>query len=347
MRKIGLGLLVLTAVVYADAPPVKKSYDTDLFSKDKKVLFTNVEFLYWTVSEGALDYALRMKNAAWGNPTEGTGHYKNIDFGWDPGVRLNFGYFNAPHYWDAFITWTYFKGTGQDETHAPDSSTRFLNGTWPQPNFDAAEGVPLAKARSSIELKLNLVEWLCTRRFYPNPHLRMGIYGGASVSWLRQNWEIDYKDTQGQTSHLHSHWRFTGAGIRAGLILDWFLGKGGIYFTGQVSGACYAGGYHNVNKQRSSANGGGTFNTALPLRNVHYHDTRLVPHFQALAGPSWQMAFENYRTELFIGYELNFWSNLHEVFRTSQGAPAAAKQTFINNSVVGIQGLTVRWNLDF
>jgi len=40
--------------------PVKEkvvtcSYDCDLFSKERKVLFFNLEFLYWTVNEGALD----------------------------------------------------------------------------------------------------------------------------------------------------------------------------------------------------------------------------------------------------------------------------------------------------
>jgi hypothetical protein len=358
MKKTILGLLCLTASLQANdvlvaaqsaSKPAKKnknkkiSYDTDLFRKNKKVLFVNAEFLYWTINESALDYALQMKKPAWGNPTEGVGHYKIIDFGWNPGFRVNVGYFNAPHYWDAFLQYTYFKGKGHDDAHAPSESNLFLNGTWPQPSSGE---VPLRKADSSIEMKLDLLEFLCTRRFHPNPHLRMRLYGGPSVAWVRQNWEIDYRDTANQTSHLHSHWRFTGAGIRAGYMVDWFLGKGGFFFTGLVSAAVYAGQYHNVSKQKSSDSSGG-HNPNLPLRNVHYHDTRLIPHFQVLGGPSWQMAFTNYRTELFIGYELNFWTNLHEVYRTSSSAPTQAKQTFINNSVMGTQGLTVRWNLDF
>ncbi|MBP7074354.1 MAG: hypothetical protein KBA81_03100 [Rhabdochlamydiaceae bacterium] len=351
MKKIVLGLICLSASLHgagkgATQPP-KESYDTDLFRKDKKVEFINLEFLYWTVSESSMDYALRMKSPAWGPSTEGVGKYKVIDFDWSPGFRMNVGYFNAPHYWDAYLQYTYFKAEGSDHTHAPDSANRFLNGTWPQPGFGANELSPLAKASSSVELNLNILELLASRRFHPNPHLRMRVYGGPTVVWSRQNWEIDYRDTANQKSHLHNHWRFTGAGIKAGYILDWFLGKGGIFFTGAISAAIYAGNYHNVSKQRSTDSNGGQFNTALPLRNVHYHDTRLVPYFQGLAGPSWQMAFNNYRTELFIGYELSFWTNLHEVYRTTTGAPTQAKQTIMSNSVIGIQGLTVRWNLDF
>jgi hypothetical protein len=349
MKKALVGLVCLTAGLHgaaATTPPTKVSYDTDLFRENHKIEFVNLEFLYWTVNESAMDYALKMKNSAWGNPTEGVGHYKVIDFDWSPGFRMNVGYFNAPHYWDAFVQYTYFKCTGDDNTKAPDAPNLYLNGTWSQPAYGPTD-IPLAKARTSVEFNLNIFEMLATRRFFPNPHLRMRLYGGATVAWIHQNWEIDYHDTADNTSHLHSHWRFTGAGIKAGYIVDWFLGKGGIFFTGAISGAVYAGNYHNVSKQRSSDSTGGHFDTSLPLRNVHYKDTRLIPYIQVLAGPSWQMAFGSYRTELFAGYELNFWSNLHEVYRTTAGSPQQAKQTIMSNSVVGIQGLTVRWNLDF
>ncbi len=352
MIKTVVGLICLTAGLQGAQPtqkktPAKVSYDTDLYRENNKIEFVNVEFLYWTVNESALDYALKMKSPAWGPTTEGVGHYKIIDFDWNPGFRLNVGYFNAPHYWDAYLQYTYFKGKGHNYAKAPDASNLYLNGTWAQPAFNSSEEVPLAKASSSIDLSLNILDFLATRRFFPNPHLRMRLYGGPTVAWVRQNWEIDYLDTAQQTSHLHSHWQFTGAGIKVGYILDWFLGKGGIYFTGVVSAAMYAGTYHNVSKQKSSDSNQGQFDTTRPLRNIHYHDVRLVPVFQLLAGPSWQMAFGPYRTELFAGYELNFWTNLHEVYRTSAGAPQQAKQTIMSNAVVGIQGLTVRWNLDF
>lgn len=350
MRRAILGFTCLTASLLGATktpPPPKVSYDTDLFRENNKIEFINLEFLYWCVNESAMDYALKMKSPAWGNPTEGVGHYKVIDFNWSPGFRMNVGYFNAPHYWDAYLQYTYFKAKGDDHAKAPHEPDLFLNGTWAQPAFGSKDEIPLAKAHSSVEFNLNILELLATRRFHPNPHLRMRLYGGVSVGWIRQNWEIDYHDTADNTSHLHNHWRFTGAGLRAGYMLDWFLGKGGIYFTGVFSAAVYAGSYHNISKQHSSDSNSGGFNTALPFRNVHYRDVRLVPHFQLMAGPSWQMAFGAYRTELFAGYELNFWTNLHEVYRTTTSAPTQAKQTIMSNSVIGIQGLTVRWNLDF
>ena len=155
--------------------PVKErvitcSYDCDLFSKDKKVLFFNLEFLWWTVNEGALDYAIKMKNPAWGTPTDAVGHYKRAEFNWGPGARFNFGYFNAPHYWDAQVQYTYFFSAGSETAKAPHSSTLFLNGTWPQP--DPTGATPLARAKSNVSLMMNLIELIMTRRFPPESSLK-------------------------------------------------------------------------------------------------------------------------------------------------------------------------------
>jgi hypothetical protein len=320
------------------------SYDCDLFSKDVKVFFTNIEVLYWTVNEGALDYAVKMKNPAWGDPTDAVGHYQRGEFGWSPGVRINFGYFNAPHYWDAQVQYTYYYASGHEGVNAPKASALFLNGTWPQP--DPSGLVPLAHAHSEITFWTHLVDLLATRRFHPNPHLRIRVNGGVKIGWLRQNWEIDYRDTAGNKSHLHNLWHFMGAGVQFGGIVDWFMGKGGYYITGGATMSFMAGDYHNSSKQKSNFSGAG-FNPALPLRNVHYQDTRLIPHFQVFVGPSWQQSYKKIRTEVYIGYELNLWANLHEVIRTTSGAATAPKLTTLDSGWLGIQGVTVRWNLDF
>lgn len=318
------------------------SYDCDLFSKDKKVEFFNIEFLWWTVNEGALDYAIKQKKPAWGTPTDAVGHYKRAEFDWAPGARVNVGYFNAPHFWDAYLQYTYFFSSGSETAKAPHATDLFLNGTWPQP--DPSGTVPLARAESDVSIMLNLVDLLMTRRFHPNPHLRIRVFGGPTVAWISQQWEINYRDTAANRSHLHNKWHFVGAGLELGGIFDWFMGKGGYYLTAGGSLSFLGGDYHNSTKQRSSVTG------PLPLRNAHYQDTRLVPHFQIYGGPSWQQSFKKIRTEIFIGYEFNIWGNLHEVIRTSFDVgttPTSPKLTSLDSGWVGLQGLTFRWNLDF
>ncbi len=323
------------------------SYDCDLFSKDKKVLFVNLEFLYWTVNEGSLDYAIKMKKPAWGTPTDAVGHYKRAEFDWDPGFRFSFGYFNAPHFWDAQVQYTYFYSAGNETAKAPHESTLFLNGTWPQP--DPSGLTPLARAESNVSLMMNLVNLVMTRRFHPNPHLRIRVQGGPAIAWVNQRWDINYRDTAGNKSHLKNNWHFVGAGLEIGSIFDWFMGKGGYYLIAGGSLAFLGGDYHNVSKQNSSFAGAG-FDPSLPLRNAHYQDTRLVPHFQIFGGPSWQQSYKKFRTEIFIGYEFNIWGNLHEVIRTSfdtSSSPTSPKLTSLDSGWIGLQGITFRWNLDF
>jgi len=344
MKKIVTCLLLGAASLKAAASP-PPSYDADLFRKDKKVIFVNAEFLYWTVNEPGLDYALSMKQPAWGpSSVYANGDFKRGDFGWDPGVRVNVGYFNAPHYWDAYLQYTHLKCTGDDSTHAPTEEGLFLTGTWPHPDPTASVG--LEHATSHLEFKYNIIDFLASRRYHPNPHFRMKLIGGTTGGWLRQNWVIRYHDLSGNRSRIRNDWRFFGVGLRTGLGLDWYLGKMDVYLTGLATGAVLAGYYHNISKETSSFSGAG-FDPAIPMRNTRYADTRLVVQGQILAGPSWQKAFKTIRTELFAGYELTCWSNLHELYRSTNGSSQASKETWQTNGMVVLQGMTVRLNLDF
>ena len=162
-QKIPLTLVWATSSIFAAATttteqpkyhtdnPVECSYDCDLFNRHKKVFFMNVEALYWAVNEGSLDYAIKMKKPA-NNPTDAVGHYKVADFGWDPGVRVNFGHFNAPHFWDFYGQYTYFRTSGEDSVHAPHKAGLFLNGTFPHPTTTTPAN-PLVHAKSEIELR--------------------------------------------------------------------------------------------------------------------------------------------------------------------------------------------------
>ena len=353
MKKIIWCLTALTTTVFAGSSkpkavssngPKPGDYDYDLFSKNKRVVFVNAELLYWTVNESGADYAIQMKNPVWGPQTDAVGKFELTNFGWNPGFRGNIGYFNAPNYWDVYVQYTHFKGAGTDRTVAPVDSNLLLNGTWPEP--DPTGDTSLSSAHSKINFSIDLLEWLVTRRFFPNPHLRMRLYGGLDVVWLRQNWEINYIDTAHETSHLRNQWRFNGAGIRLGCMIDWYMHIKGLYLTGAISGAGFAGSYRNVSRETSSYSAPG-YDPRLPLRNAHYNDTRLVSHLQVMAGPSWQQSFEHWRAEICLSYEFNIWGNVHEVYRSLVDTRTAPKQTFMSNSIVGLQGASLRFNIDF
>lgn len=321
--------------------------DPDLFRKDKWVIFTNVEFLLWTVNESALDYAIKMKEPSWSPvDTFAVGKYKNATFDWDPGLRLSIGYFNAPHYWDVSAQYTFLHADGENTVHAPDAPDRFLNGTWIGPDFNTTDTAsPLRKAHSKIDLYYNVADGLFSRRFHPNPHFRLSLFGGATAAFIHQIWHVRYTDIENAHSKIKNKWSFAGAGPRLGIALDWFI-RQNFYFSGVISNAILSGSYKNRSFQNTDASVPNA-NNALPFRDTHFKDIRLVYTAQFFAGPSWQKAFKKLRTDLFVGYEFTLWNNLHEIYRSSLAGPTAGKDTFINSSVMSLQGLTVRWNLDF
>src|SRR5690606_1854357 len=135
--------LLLFALAFQSLPafgtPKKKElpppppYDFDLFHKDLEVWFGSAELRYWTVNEGALDYAQKMKQPAW-SPTASyaSGTVQNASYNLDPGVRVGVGYFNAPKYWIVQAEYTHFITRGKNSAEKPEASDEFLTGTWPQ-----------------------------------------------------------------------------------------------------------------------------------------------------------------------------------------------------------------------
>lgn len=322
--------------------------DQDLFRKDKRVGFVNAEFLYWTVNESANEYALKMGHEPWSQTrdTFATGKYKSAEFGWDPGVRISAGYFNAPHYWDVYAQYTHLQARGHDKVHAPHNGNKYLVGTWIGPDADdTILASSLRKASSMIKFYYNVGDFIFSRRFNPNPHLQMNFFGGITAAFIHQKWKVRYENLNDQDSRVQNKWHFAGGGLRAGLKVDWYLGWD-LYLSGLGSAAMLSGTYENKARQTTSAPVLLADNQ-VPLQNTRFHDVRLVYNTQLMAGPSWQKAFEWVRTEIFVGYEFAIWTNLHAVYRSNKSSPQAFKTPIVENSNVALQGLTVRWTLDY
>ncbi|MEN9343564.1 MAG: hypothetical protein RLZZ453_351 [Chlamydiota bacterium] len=340
MRRLSYLLLASVAAIYADAPKSKEPYDADLFNKDKRIFFASGEFLYWLANETALDYAIKMSHPVSGGMSgiSGTGKYQNAAFHWQPGFRLNIGYFNAPHYWDVFAQYTYVRPYGEVSTQAPTESLEYLNGTWLAPTIETP-AIALQSASSTVRLNYNVFDFLLSRRFHTNEHLRLNLFGGLTSAFLHQHWSISYEDIENNTALIRNRWRFDGLGLRLGTKVDWYMGWD-IYLVGTFSGGILSGWYKNTEKEVSSF-------YPTPIQNTVYEDHRLTTTGQMLFGPSWQKRFKTVRTEVVAGYELTAWGNLHEVFRPALAEPQGSKIITTDSSLLTLQGLTVRLTVDF
>jgi hypothetical protein len=105
--------------------------------------------------------------------------------------------------------------------------------------------------------------------------------------------------------------------------------------------------YQNHAKQETSVILEPGDNPAVPVRDVRYNDYRTAFTMQFLLGPSYQKSFTSWRIDIFAGYEISFWSNLQEVFRSTSGPADQAKETWINTGLVSLHGLTTRATINF
>lgn len=325
-------------------PPPPPAYDADLYNRDIETCLLDAELLYWTVNEGALDYAQKMTQPAWSSttPSYASGKVKSASYHLDPGLRVMVGFFNALKYWDVRGQYTHFICRGQNSTSRPSSPSEFLTGTWPQITTN-----PLTHAHSDIFFNYNVFHLLISRIFYPNLHLRLRMTGGASSAWIGQDWKMQYFDGGiDKNTTIRNRWHFVGGGLSTGLIADWYWGNH-IYLTGSTMISLYMGSYSNRSKQTTTFQVDPSDNTSLPVRNSRLSNTRPALSTQFSIGPSWQQNFGPRRVEVFIGYELTGWFNLQEIRRSSSGAPSVAKETWTETSMLSLQGLTTRLTVDF
>jgi hypothetical protein len=315
----------------------------NFYKTTTEVVSAHGEFLYWTVRESNLDYALRMNGPAWG-PTESfaQGSYKTTKFNWTPGLRVALSYYNAPKYWELKTEYTWLNPHGSDTAYKPNEDDEFLVGTWPQIFTD-----PMRKARSNIHFNYNAADLQATRVFHPNPHFRFRLIGGIAGTWMKQDWNIKYFDTMHNQTRIKNKWDYWGAGVRGGISMDWYLDFASMYLTGKATTAVLLGRYHNHSLQTTTFSPNGKHNPSIPLRNAYYEDTRVAYNVQVLLGPSWQKNTHKYRFEVFAGYEINAWFNVQEVFRSTANSPSLAKETLINTGSLSLDGLTARVTIDF
>ncbi len=326
-------------VVKKKEPP---PFDADLFRRDVQVYTIDVEALYWMIAEGDLDYSLVMRNPAWGpTPSYAQGDYHSARFNWEPGFRIGLSYFRAPRYWEMKVFYTRLAATGNNSSGKPEGDSVFLTGTWPQITSN-----PLTGAKSYIHMNYNVFDLLIDRYFNPNPHLRLRLIGGMSVAWMNQNWQVSYFDASRDGTTLRNKWRYLGAGLKTGTMIDWYWGNN-IYVTGTGVIGAFMGAYWNKSTQTANFQPSPLDNPKTPIRNFHFFDPRPALTMQVSFGPSWQKNFDCNRMEIFAGYELNIWANLQEIYHSTAGAPMATKETWVNSSLIALQGLTARLTFDF
>lgn len=301
--------------------------------KDAQIYSAHAELLLWTLAEGDLDFALKMDHPAPAT-TYAQGKYEKAGFDFDPGFRVALLYFRAPHFWEVKWQYTRMALSGENSVYKPKATDNYLTGTWP-----LGTAATLTKAESYIHFNYNLFDMSVSRVFIPNPHLRLRTIVGTVLGWMSQYWNVRYEDAVAEQSSVRNKWEFIGGGLKGAMCVDWYW-TGELYMTAGGTLGVLMGSYNNHAKQS-------VIGDSLPIRNAYYSDVRPTVMAQMFLGPSWQKNFQKNRMELYAGFEMNSWSNLQEIYRSTSGTAADSKQTWINSSLLCLYGLSLRATLDF
>jgi hypothetical protein len=261
-------------------------------------------------------------------------------FYWRGGFRVSVGYTFEPDQWQFEVQYGNYD-PWHKEMHMRHEG-RFFQGIFPQFPLDHID-----KAESYLSLRTHFADLYLKRKFATTPYLHLTLINAFSAIWFRQRWEVDYFDGLAKTANrlnIKNDWNFKGGGPKIGLDMDWLM-KWGLGIHTAFCGAAFFGNYDNRVNIRSYPNvGAWTY-----IVHAHLDDFRITTQLQFVIGPSWEHQFKRWKLNLFAGFEINTFFNLHEVDRQfvyDSSDPQTPTSNFFSGHL-HMQGLTTSLALQF
>ncbi|MBS0607662.1 MAG: hypothetical protein JSR57_11990, partial [Verrucomicrobia bacterium] len=214
------------------------------------------DYLLWKATEQNLNYASNILDSTSPNADVLKGRLFNVKFNCQSGFRVGLGYNLGHDQWDTTLEWTWFRDHGSGTASSSDHG---IFSTIASPVFN--ELINAKKAKSDIELHLNLLDWELGREFYTGKHLTVRPFGGLRTGWVNQNWKTKYFDPGSfqqvplNAFQVKLKQDFWGIGLRGGLDTEWHLISGlSIYGNGALS--LLYGFFKDVRLENSFSNAG-------------------------------------------------------------------------------------------
>ncbi|MES2345615.1 MAG: Lpg1974 family pore-forming outer membrane protein [Chlamydiota bacterium] len=375
-----VGELIATATLpdnYVESSPEQPSLSIFKYRPEikKSAGYVGIEFLWWKVYEGALDYAVKGQKGA--NPGSsqqigsiGKMHYAT--FTWAPGYRVYVGYRFAPDFWEVEANYTYYHSSHSNQTYHPKGYPPNIVETIPPSGnplpakttvgtFTQYTHTPVRVARASVSINYNLGDILLARRLLATDALLLRVLLGVTGGSIDQHMSYKYLPGSviingidfgtGSTVKGRENWKFSGAGLRLGLDTDWFMGKG-FSLLSEGSFALIFGpwskfAFNKTNNHLPS----NEITTLTPqvTNDIHINDHRFIFHLRLALMPAWGKQYNRFGFLLYAGYELNFFANLQEVYRPVflDDSPTGGRDANFTAGFLGIQGLTAGLKFDF
>lgn len=269
------------------------------------------EFLWWRAQIDNLGYAINYGVDIASLPSVVSGHLKEPDFEFDPGVRVSVGYDFGRDNWDVFLRWTYQNTSVTNST----GSTGISDGIDPikidDQFFTFFRSADVGKAK--WQNKLNVLDFEMGYDYFLSRQCSLRPFMGLKAAWIDMHYQIDYTNVvlNGLNERINTKSDYWGVGPQVGMSGNLHIGWGfSIY--GLTSAALVYGTYDSRFSETDTFGG----------QDVVKHDnfTRQRAIAQIAIGVEWAWCFSgSYLLAFNLGWEGQYWWNQYEMLYGNKG----------------------------
>lgn len=238
------------------------------------------------------------------------GDYQSVEPGYEPGIRLGFGYDFGTGV-DIAAEYTHFRS---DESASEVRQTGTLWGTWIHPNA-VLDDNDVTSAVANYSARYDVFDLVAGKRFGDEDEFNLRLDAGLRYARIDQNFDIKYRQdidpVNNRRVNIDSSNNFSGWGPTVGVGFDWPAGNGFTLF-GALSGSVLVGDFdlsmYEHDYQVAAVNG------TVRVDTEETYNNRMVPVVEMRAGVGYSRKLRNgFLVGGEFGYEWQNWFNMATV----------------------------------
>lgn len=190
-------------------------------------MFLTVDFIFWTARLDTLTYAKTGIGNLITNPSKGQMH--SVDWSWDPGFKVGYGWTFCHGGWDLYLQYTWFYSNVADTKHAQGIQPSFQ--ILP-PIVQFLNTLITDRAHAHWDLHYQVGDLELGRNYYINRYLKLRPFVGLKGTWQKQDYNVFFEGERGilpgspiSGFKAHIDQMLWGIGMRAGLNTAWQFNK--------------------------------------------------------------------------------------------------------------------------
>ncbi|MCB1066610.1 MAG: hypothetical protein KDK56_00355 [Simkania sp.] len=307
-------------------------------------MFITLDFIFWTARLDSLSYSQTGIGSLTELENPSKGNVNSVDWTWDPGFKVGYGWTFCHGGWDLFLQYTWFYTNVGDARHSHHLKPAFKIVP------PSGQEINMERAHAHWDLHYQVGDLELGRNYYINRFLKLRPFVGVKGTWQKQDYNVFFEAIPFQLNQnitifnykMRQDHMLWGLGMRTGLntswqFISWFSLYGDIALTGLWT-------HYNLDRKD-------TFSEVIDIRGIDVGLDRTSANLQDT------LHCVKPVLEFAIGLRIETYFNcnrLHARLQAGWEAQIWPSQTIYINVLdqsnrydLSLQGLTVKFRLDF